>query len=161
MARLVITRPNGEVERAELTTDKALAGNDRLSVVKAGTVYYAKLDSGVSTHMYVIKPDGRKLYVQKEVKFVWKYVFDGTWENASKMVIPRTGKYKLVYTDTPLPDFTMETIFLKGKKFSRPTWWWGIQDKNGEFFKNVTLVSKEGEEDREGPLASIEYIGEA
>lgn len=161
MARIVITRSNGETEYAALTTDKAQAGNDRLTVNKDGTTYYAKLDGEVSTHMFVIKPDGRKLYVQKEVKFVWKYVFDGTWENASKMVIPRTGKYKLVYTDTPLPDFTVETIFLKGEQFDRPTWWWGICDKNGELFKNVTLVSKEGEEDREGPLASIEYIGEA
>lgn len=70
MARIVITRPNGDIEYAELTQDKALAGDDRLAVEKAGTVYYAKLDSGLSTHMYVIKPDGRKLYVQKEVKFV-------------------------------------------------------------------------------------------
>lgn len=65
MARIIITRPNGETEYAELTEDKAQAGNDRLSVEKAGTMYYAKLDSGLSTHMYVIKPDGRKLYVQK------------------------------------------------------------------------------------------------
>lgn len=68
MARIVITRPTGETEYAELTTDKALAGNDRLTVEKDGTVYYAKLDSGVSTHMYVIKPDGRKLYVQKTLE---------------------------------------------------------------------------------------------
>lgn len=73
MARIVITRPNGETEYAELTTNKDLAGNDRLAVEKYGTTYYAKLGNGVSTHMYVIKPDGRKLYVQKEVKFVWKY----------------------------------------------------------------------------------------
>lgn len=65
MGKLVITRPNGEIEYAELTTDKLLAGNDCLTVEKAGTVYYAKLDNGVSTHMYVIKPDGRKLYVQE------------------------------------------------------------------------------------------------
>lgn len=97
MAKIVITRPNGETEYAELTTNKDLAGNDRLAVEKAGTVYYAKLDSGVGTHMFVIKPDGRKLYVQKEMKFVWKYTFDGTDENISKMVIPRTGKYKLFF----------------------------------------------------------------
>lgn len=99
MARIVITRPNGETEYAELTTDKAQAGDDRLAVEKAGTVYYAKLDKGISTHMYVIKPDGRKLYVQKEVKFTWKYTVGGNDDNALKMVIPRTGKYKLTITD--------------------------------------------------------------
>ena len=97
MAKIVITRPNGETEYAELTTDKSLAGNDRLTVEKAGTVYYAKLDNGVSTHMYVIQPDGRRLYVQKEMKFVWKYAIDGDEDNAKDMVIPRTGKYKLFF----------------------------------------------------------------
>ncbi len=84
MARIVITRPNGETEYAELTTEKARAGNDRLTVEKAGTVYYAKLDSGVGTHMYVVKPDGRKLYVQKTlakpgtlVKFDYEEYWDG------------------------------------------------------------------------------------
>ena len=84
MARIVITRPNGETEYAELATDKAQAGNDRLTVEKAGTIYYAKLDSGVGTHMYVIKPDGRKLYVQKTlatrgtlVKFDYEEYWDG------------------------------------------------------------------------------------
>lgn len=84
MARIVITRPNGETEHAELTTDKALAGNDRLTVEKDGTVYYAKLDSGVSTHMYVIKPDGRKLYVQKtlETLVTFEYTEDGEGDPA-------------------------------------------------------------------------------
>ena len=75
MARIVIKRPNGETEYAELTEDKALAGNDRLAVEKAGTVYYAKLDSGVSTHMYVIKPDGRKLYVQKTLETLVTFAY--------------------------------------------------------------------------------------
>lgn len=102
MARIVITRPNGETEYAELTTDKNLAGNDRLMVEKAGTTYYAKLDSGVSTHMYVIKPDGRKLYVQKEIKFTWKYEVDDSHPIAG-FVIPRTGKYKLKMLDGRVP----------------------------------------------------------
>lgn len=161
MARIVITRPNGETEYAELTTDKEQAGNDRLTVAKNGTTYYAKLDSDLSTHMYVIKPDGRKLYVQKEVRFTWKYVFDGTWEDASKMVIPRTGKYKLVYTDTPLPDFTMETVFLAGAKFNRLNWnLWIISGEN-KSFGNLEYVSKEGEENMEVTLDSIEYVGES
>lgn len=97
MTRIIITRPNGETEYAELTTNKDLAGNDRLAVEKAGAVYYAKLDNGVSTHMYVIKPDGRKLYVQKEVKFVWKYELNGKSKKAKAMTIPRTGRYKLYF----------------------------------------------------------------
>ena len=97
MARIVITRPNGETEYAALTTDKAQAGNDRLTVNKDGTTYYAKLDGGLSTHMYVIKPDGRKLYVQKEVKFVWKYELNGKTKKAKAMTIPRTGRYKLYF----------------------------------------------------------------
>lgn len=38
MARIVITRPNGETEYAELTTDKVQAGNDHLTVNKVGGV---------------------------------------------------------------------------------------------------------------------------
>ena len=87
MARIVITRPNGETEYAALTTDKAQAGNDRLTVEKDGTAYYAKLDSGLSTHMYVIKPDGRKLYVQKTlatlVKFDYTEYGDGNLSQLS------------------------------------------------------------------------------
>lgn len=97
MARIVITRPNGETEYAALTTDKAQAGNDRLTVNKDGAVYYAKLDNGVSTHMYVIKPDGRKLYVQKEIKFIWLYELNGKKKKAKAMTIPRTGRYKLYF----------------------------------------------------------------
>ena len=161
MARIVITRPNGETEYAELTTDKTQAGNDRLSVNKDGTTYYAKLDGGVSTHMYVIKPDGRKLYVQKEVKFAWKYTFDGTWENASKMVIPRTGEYKIVYSDEPRPDFIIETTLLKGTTFKKDYYGWQITDKFNTSHRNETLVSDEDEDDREGPLVFIEYIKDA
>ena len=84
MARIVITRPNGETEYAELTTDKSLVGNDRLAVEKAGTVYYAKLASGVDTHLYVIKPDGRKFYVQKKV--IEYTVPEGTASISKEMV---------------------------------------------------------------------------
>lgn len=79
MAKITITRPDGTVEYAELTTNKDLAGNDRLTVENAGFVYYAKLDTGVSTHMYVIQPDGRKLYVQAalETLVTFDYIEDG------------------------------------------------------------------------------------
>lgn len=79
MARITITRPSGETEYAELTTDKDLAGNDRLTVENAGTIYYAKLDREISTHMYIIQPDGRKLYVQKtlETLVTFDYTEDG------------------------------------------------------------------------------------
>ncbi len=79
MARIVITRPNGETEYAALTTDKAQAGNDRLTVNKDGTTYYAKLDGEVSTHMFVLKADGRKLYVQKTM--ATSVTFEYTEEN--------------------------------------------------------------------------------
>lgn len=154
MARIVITRPNGDIEYAELTTDKEQAGNDRLTVTKNGNTYYAKLDSDLSTHMYVIKPDGRKLYVQKEVSFTWKYVFDGTWENASKMVIPRTGLYEFRYGDT-----NMQAELLKGSKFNRNYDSWEIRDTYGVPYRNEMPVS--GEEDSSISLDVIEYIGES
>lgn len=95
MARITIKRPNGGTEYAELTTDKSLAGNDRLTVMKNGTKYYAKLDTGVSTHMYVLK-NGRKLYVQKEVAFKWSFYIANHDYN---FVIPRSGTYKLEYEE--------------------------------------------------------------
>lgn len=61
-----ITRPNGEVEYAELTTDKSKAGTDPLEVYKGGSKYYAKLDSKIDTHMYVEK-SGVRRYVQKKM----------------------------------------------------------------------------------------------
>lgn len=175
MARIVITRPNGATEYAELTTDKAQAGNDRLAVEKAGTVYYAKLDKGVSTHMYVIKPDGRKLYVQKEISIAWKYTFDGTWENASKMVIPRTGKYILTYdrwdvegSDTRQRTEDKEAIFESGTKWiKRNNHFWDIKDKSGKTYPDSDSWDngmEEGEPEYEEysiSINSITYIGEA
>ncbi len=172
MARIVITRPNGETEYAELTTDKAQAGNDRLTVNKDWTTYYAKLDNGVSTHMYVIKPDGRKLYVQKEVKFVWKYTFDGTDGNIYKMVIPRTGRYRLYFHETGKRGvegsevvnerFPYDDVFSIGTKFKD----WVITSTTGNDYRAKTFnyYGTPGEEDYEKTktiLEAIEYIGEA
>ena len=83
MARITITRPSGETEYAELTTDKDLAGNDRLTVEKDGKTYYGKLAPELSTHMYVIKPDGRKLYVQKAIDTLvtFNYISNGGGSN--------------------------------------------------------------------------------
>lgn len=166
MARIVITRPSGETEYAELTTDKAQVGNDRLTVNKDGTTYYAKLDNGVSTHMYVIKPDGRKLYVQKEVKFTWKYTFNNTPENASKMVIPRTGKYKISYTDDSDNDFGGQEILTKGDKFINEGIYWYIKGKNKNYYSSYFFDNEESPESPEYVrwtfyLDTIEYIGEA
>lgn len=165
MARIVITRPNGETEYAELTTNKDLAGNDHLTVNKDWTTYYAKLDNGVSTHMFVIKPDGRKLYVQKEVKFVWKYTFDGTEDNVAKMVIPRTGKYKLTYDNDTYQQYDGEEIFKKGDKFIKDDAYWYIKGKTNQY--NNFYIDDNGK-DPESPdfeeytsyLDTIEYIGE-
>lgn len=164
MAKIVIIRPNGETEYAELTTDKSLAGNDRLAVEKAGTIYYAKLDSGIGTHMFVIKPDGRKLYVQKEVvAFTWKYTFDITDfdtfnKDIPKMVIPRTGKYQLTYADDPDNQYNGQEIFKEGDKFIRESeYGWYIQGKTKRYYNLCDSYSGGGP----CPLASIEYIGEA
>ena len=169
MARIVITRPNGETEYAELTTDKTQAGNDRLAVEKAGTVYYAKLDREISTHMYVIQPNGRKMYVQKEaVAFTWKYTFDDNyydWDYASKMVIPRTGKYKLIYQDNYS---TKESVFNKGDKFIKESKysWYLINRENERAYNTYTEDWNSDPDIPEGEsvdynLKSIEYIGEA
>ena len=166
MARIVITRPNGETEYAELTTDKAQAGNDRLSVEKAGTTYYAKLDSGVSTHMFVIKPDGRKLYVQKEIKFVWKYTFDKTINSVLEMVIPRTGRYKITYTNDDDNSHGGQDIFKKGDKAIIGKHGWYLQGSattyNGYYYRNNGLEHDDPEfVEEEHFLDTIEYIGEA
>lgn len=172
MARIVITRPNGETEYAALTTDKAQAGTDRLSVVKDGTTYYAKLDNEVSTHMFVIKPDGRKLYVQKEVKFVWKYEIDGDGNKAKDMVIPRTGNYRLYFHTSgergvegnEIVDeyYHIDDVFSAGTVFKDLV----IKSTSGESYKARTSSSygdpgEENFEDTETVLESIEYIGEA
>lgn len=174
MARLVITRPNGEVERAELTTDKALAGNDRLTVNKDGTTYYAKLDGEVSTHMFVIKPDGRKLYVQKEIKFIWLYELD-TPKKIKAMVIPKTGRYKMTFEKTETNLETMDkniattekqAIFEQGACFGRSSYGWAIIAKNGDEYYLQQIVTQ----DISGTnkyieiktiMKKIEYIGEA
>lgn len=171
MARIVITRPNGETEYAELTTDKAQAGNDCLTVEKAGTVYYAKLDNGVSTHMYVIKPDGRKLYVQKETSFKWKYELNGSVSKAQDMIIPRTGKYKLSYIVHVLypeneADYNREEydVFNKGPAFDAKR---SLRSNTGKLYR-LKYSSDNGllEEDPNykklgNILEYIEYIGEA
>ncbi len=94
MARITIKRPNGSMEYAELTTDRSLAGNDRLVVMKNGTTHYAKLDTGVSTHMYVVK-NGRKLYVQKEVNKPKPYTWVRKMAPGGSITIERSGVYSL------------------------------------------------------------------
>lgn len=178
MARIVITRPNGETEYAALTTDKAQAGNDRLSVNKDGTTYYAKLDNGVSTHMFVIKPDGRKLYVQKEVAFKWRFVVN-EYTKIEKVHIPRGGQYHIyihtqVYnyygdeitntTVKKLARFTYGDHFILHEKFG-----WYITDTTGERIYAIAESIREDDEDphhrryrkRIETITAIEYIGDA
>ena len=174
MARLVITRPNGETEYAELTTDKSLVNNDYLTVQKDGTTHYAKLDSGVSTHMYVIKPDGRKLYVQKEVKFIWVYEL-GNPKKVIAMVIPKTGKYKMIYKETETNSETGEisekeiekqAIFEQGACFNRLQNGWGIIAKNGDEYYLIEITSQRIPDtnnyiDIRANMMKLEYIGGA
>ena len=171
MARIVITRPNGDIEYAELTTDKEQAGNDRLTVTKNGNTYYAKLDSDLSTHMYVIKPDGRKLYVQKETSFKWKYELNGSVSKAQDMIIPRTGKYKLSYIVHVLypeneADYNREEydVFNKGPAFDAKK---SLRSNTGKLYR--LKYSSDNGLDNADPnykklgniLEYIEYIGEA
>ena len=174
MARIVITRPNGETEYAELTTNKAQAGNDRLAVEKDGTTYYAKLDSGLSTHMFVIKPDGRKLYVQKEIKFIWLYELD-TPKKIKAMVIPKTGRYKMTFKktetnfetgDTNIATTEKQAIFEQGACFGRSSNGFAIIAKNGDEYYLQQIVAQ----DISGTnnyiqirtnMEKIEYVGEA
>lgn len=177
MARIVITRPNGETEDAELTTDTAQAGNDRVAVNKDGTTYYAKLDSGVSTHMFVIKPDGRKLYVQKEVTFRWKYVIDSS-NKISDLRIPRDGRYKIYvhkqaynYYGHEIQNTTITKLskFKAGDHFlNKATKGWYITDTYGfEIYAKKEEVQGDYADDhsrykrRVETITSIEYVGEA
>lgn len=174
MARIVITRPNGDVEYAELTEDKTLAGDDRLTVEKDGKTYYGKLAPELSTHMYVIKPDGRKLYVQKEIAFKWIYTFENSENKAKAMVIPRTGKYKLTFEDI---DYwgeegrykrshikTEYAVFSTGTTFNTH---YHIKDITGKDY--VLIYETDNGIDPDNPeyeantvwLISIEYIGNA
>lgn len=162
MARIVITRPNGETEYAALTTDKAQAGNDHLSVNKDGTTYYAQLDGGVSTHMYVIKPDGRKLYVQKELKFVWKYELNGKKKKAKAMTIPRTGRYKLYFKHHFLQSGDTDSseefdVFYIGTTFDEDECIHSVTGKSYDLQKVWFRDNKQTGSD----LEYIEYIEEA
>lgn len=97
MARIVITRPNGETEYAALTTDRTIIDSEYLSVFKYGMMHYAKLGPEPTTHMFVIKPDGKKFYVQKDATFKWSFELNGKKKKAKAMTIPRTGRYKLYF----------------------------------------------------------------
>lgn len=66
MQNLKIVRANGDVELAELTTDKTLVGENYIKVVLGGVDYYAKLGPVLDTHMFSIF-NGEKLYVQKQI----------------------------------------------------------------------------------------------
>lgn len=109
MAGIAIIRPNGEEEHAEVTMDETLVGVDKLEMEQGGKSYYAKLAPEISTHMFYIKPDGTKLYVQKELAFKWKFELsaeeiDGITDSEipavvqnklKDIVIPKAGRYKL------------------------------------------------------------------
>lgn len=167
MARLGIKRANGDIEYAELTTDKNLVGSHYLTVERYGTPYYAKLGDSVSTHLCVEGSDGQKRYVQKEVKFVWKYVVDSS-HPINGFVIPRTGKYKIVIYENGYDhgvdfDRYVEHIypFTKGTRANRND---DIKTQDG---KDISLDGQEWEEmpsNSDGytwSMKSIEYIGEA
>lgn len=169
MEKIVITRPNGETEYAILTTEVNMAGNDRLTIKNEGTTYYARLGPELSTHMFVIKHNGEKLYVQKEPRFTWEYVMDGVWMRAREMVIPRDGRYRVFFHVTGEmgaegneidTTFARDAIFLEGNRFNGDV----ITTPDGRVsFKliNTSTKGSPGDEDYENTktvLHSIQYI---
>lgn len=64
--KLKITRPNGEVERAELSDTKSNEWTKYYKITIGGKTYYAILGKKKDTHMYVQYPNGDKYYVQKK-----------------------------------------------------------------------------------------------
>lgn len=103
---------------------------------------------------------------RKKSNLCGKYTFDNTWENASKMVIPRTGKYKITYTDDDNNYYGGQEILKKGDKLIQDKWGWHIQGKPKTYHNSYTA---DNGEDPESPdyeeytcyLDTIEYIGEA
>lgn len=64
--KLKITRPNGEVERAELSDTKSNEWTKYYKITIGSKTYYAILGKKKDTHMYVQYPNGDKYYVQKK-----------------------------------------------------------------------------------------------
>lgn len=105
-------------------------------------------------------------------KFVWKYTFDGTDENISKMVIPRTGKYKLFFKEhtargrfgseksddyyDKVDVFSIGTMFKSGEIKSTSGTSYSVRTIDEYGIPNVPDY-----EYIETTLQSIEYIGEA
>lgn len=177
MATLKIQRPDGSLEQAELTETKDLVGSDFLSVKNNNTTYYAKLGEELSTHMYVTKPDGRKLYVQKEVAFRWKYVIDSS-NKISDLRIPRDGRYKIHvhqqaynYYGHEIQNTTITKLskFKAGDHFlNKATKGWYITDTYGfEIYAKKEEVQGDYADDhssykrRVETITSIEYAGDA
>lgn len=167
MARLGIKRANGDIEYAELTTNKSLVGSHYLTVERYGTPYYAKLGDSVSTHLCVEGSDGQKRYVQKEI-FTWKYVVGGS-HKIKDLVIPETGKYKLIINhahksvDGALLDDYDDIQIHKFSKYSSVTNY-KITAMDGTIisvYKNEPGVPKNGKPTYwDTILKSIEYVGD-
>lgn len=164
MTRLVITRPTGEVEYAELTTDKSLVSDNCLKVQKNGTTYWAKLDKALSTHMYVLKPTGEKVYVQKKPAFTWKYIVN-TNHPINGFTIPKTGKYRIYFHQVENmdghffeeSDYSFTRDFVKGEtpnKYNEIT----TKDNRKVRLGYKTLSPSIG--DHDSHMIAIEYIGE-
>ena len=68
MPKLVIKRPNGGIENVNLRKDKPSQGSKFITVVKDGKPYYVQLGSNPSTHLFVIYPNGTKLYAQNAIE---------------------------------------------------------------------------------------------
>ena len=68
MPKLVVTRPNGMIENVNLRENKPPQDSKFIKVVKDGKPYYVQLGSNPSTHLFVIYPNGTKLYAQNAIE---------------------------------------------------------------------------------------------
>lgn len=78
MPKLIIQRPNGSIEYAELNPQKDNADEQYLTVSIEGTPYYAPLAVAPDTHMFVETPWGQKLYVQNDSSTLVRFTYRGS-----------------------------------------------------------------------------------
>lgn len=78
MPKLIIQRPNGSIEYAELNPQKDNADEQYLAVSIGGKTYYAPLAVTPDTHMYVETLWGQKLYVQNDSTTLVRFNYRGT-----------------------------------------------------------------------------------
>lgn len=117
--KLKITRPNGEVERAELSDTKSNEWTKYYKITIGGKTYYAILGKKKDTHMYVQYPNGDKYYVQKKylnfnklvhwrenfIKNKAEYKLTKEEQSYLNNSVPLDMSYFYYYSDEPMDGF--------------------------------------------------------